>query len=139
VKTSNPGSGDLQDQKLASGHTVSEFFAQEVANLSERVVGKSGYSSIGAVVGATYPEQAEKLRHAMPNSYFLIPGLGSQGGSAKEAVAGFDTNGGGGIVNASRGIFSSFTSPNVSVQGALDHIVNKVKSFNGELASALRI
>jgi orotidine-5'-phosphate decarboxylase len=138
VKTSNPGSGDLQDQVLASGKTVSEFMAEETTKFAEKLVGKSGYSSIGAVVGATYPAQAEHIRSLMPRSYFLIPGLGSQGGDAAQAVAGFDSHKGGGIVNASRGIFSAFQSLAITAPEAIETITAKVQEFNDALNVALQ-
>jgi orotidine-5'-phosphate decarboxylase len=102
VKTSNPGSGDLQDVVTASIETVSERVAKMVHTLGEKHMGKCGLSAVGAVVGATYPEQAEHLRTLMPHTYLLIPGYGAQGASAKDAVAGFTADGRGAIVNNSR-------------------------------------
>lgn len=108
VKTSNPSGGELQDVKLENGLTVYEQMAGLVGKWGEPYVGECGYSCVGAVVGATYPEQAVKLRERMPHTFFLIPGYGAQGGGADGAVAGFDAFGGGGIVNSSRGIICAY-------------------------------
>jgi orotidine-5'-phosphate decarboxylase len=107
VKTSNKGSGDLQDRVIRSSGPETTVFmkvAELVAELGEALVGISGYSSIGAVVGATYPEQAAQIRAAMPKTIFLVPGYGSQGGTGKDVVPAFHPNGMGAIVNASRSI-----------------------------------
>ena len=93
VKTSNPSSGELQDLKLENGQTIYEKVASLVEKWGEELIGENGYSSISAVVGATYPKQLEILRKAMPNSYFLIPGYGAQGGKAEDIALGFDENG----------------------------------------------
>lgn len=108
VKTSNPSSGELQDLKLENGKTVYETVGELVNNWGKELIGENGYSSIGAVVGATYPMQLETLRKIMPNTYFLIPGYGAQGGKAKDIALGFDKNGLGGIVNASRSLMCAY-------------------------------
>ena len=79
-----------------------------VGKWGEQYIGECGYSNVGAVVGATYPEQAVRLRAMLPHTFFLIPGYGAQGGGADGAVAGFDNNGNGGIVNSSRGIICAY-------------------------------
>ena len=108
VKTSNPSGGELQDMKLENGLTVYERMAQLTDEWGRDSIGKSGYSDVGAVVGATYPKQAAALRAMLPHTFFLVPGYGAQGGGADGAVAGFDENGGGGIVNSSRGIICAY-------------------------------
>lgn len=108
VKTSNPSGGELQDMKLENGLTVYEQMAMLVEKWGADNIGASGYSRVGAVVGATYPEQAKRLRKLMPHTFFLIPGYGAQGGGADGAVAGFDEKNGGGIVNSSRGILCAY-------------------------------
>ena len=108
VKTSNKGSGDLQDLVTQDGKTVMEHTAAMVARLGAAQRGQGGLSSIGAVVGATYPEQARKLRELMPDAIFLIPGYGAQGGSAQDAIAGFRKDKRGAIVNNSRGILFAY-------------------------------
>ena len=104
VKTSNPGSGWLQDQRLKGG-SVSELVAELVARWAEATMGVSGVGAVGAVVGATYPEEASRLRKLMPRSTFLAPGLGSQGGDAR-ALSSLTTKNGPVLVSASRGIAS---------------------------------
>jgi len=104
VKTSNISSGEIQDVMTADGSTVSESIAKYVAAQAETFVGRHGYSSVGAVIGATYPEEALILRRIMPKSYFLVPGYGAQGGDAADIVPCFNNDGLGAIVNSSRGI-----------------------------------
>ena len=108
VKTSNPSGVELQDMKLAGGNAVYEQMAELVGKWGESCVGENGMSNVGAVVGATYPEQAVRLREMLPHTFFLVPGYGAQGGGADGAVAGFDAAGGGGIVNSSRGIICAY-------------------------------
>jgi orotidine-5'-phosphate decarboxylase len=110
VKTSNKSSGELQDLKLEDGKTVYEKVAELVNSWGEELVGEYGYSSVSSVVGATYPVQLETLRKIMPTSYFLIPGYGAQGGKAEDIALGFDENGLGGIVNASRSLMCAYKS-----------------------------
>lgn len=107
VKTSNPSSGELQDLDN-DGKRIFERVAECVNKWNEDTIGKSGYGAVGAVVGATYPEQAEVLRAMMPKSYFLVPGYGAQGGSAKDVVKSFNSDGLGAIVNSSRGIMCAY-------------------------------
>ncbi|MBW2231359.1 MAG: orotidine-5'-phosphate decarboxylase [Deltaproteobacteria bacterium] len=107
VKTSNPGSGDLQDLELKDG-PVYEVVAGGLAQLAERLVGPAtGWSSLGLVVGGIYPEQQERVRERAPKSLFLVPGYGAQGGGAADALRGFVAGPSGlegGIVNSSRGL-----------------------------------
>ena len=110
VKTSNPSSGDLQDLKLENGEEVYTKVAKLVEMWGENLRGKYGYSSVSAVVGATYPKQLEDLRKVAPHTFFLIPGYGAQGGKAGDIALGFDENGIGGIVNNSRGLMCAYKS-----------------------------
>lgn len=105
VRTSNPGSKDFQDEKMADGRTFSEMLADKLAPLaaSDGLVGRSGYSSLGAVVGATQTHTIESLRQRLPKSIFLLPGYGTQGATAEMTRAAF-TSGQGAIVSASRSI-----------------------------------
>ncbi|HCK40311.1 MAG TPA: orotidine-5'-phosphate decarboxylase [Planctomycetaceae bacterium] len=103
VKTSNPGSHMLQDQQLPEG-PVYRYVADYVETQSERTRGKRGYGIAGAVIGATYPEQLAELRSCMPQTWFLVPGFGSQGGTAQDVAAAFDGRGLGVVINNSRGI-----------------------------------
>lgn len=103
VKTSNPGGKMFQD--LASdGRPLYEHVGAYVEQLAQQTAGNCGYGAVGAVVGATYPEQLARLRVQMPHTVFLVPGFGSQGGTARDVAAAFDERGGGAIVNNSRGI-----------------------------------
>lgn len=110
VKTSNPSSGELQDLKLENGKEVYKQVAELVEKWGEELIGENGYSSIAAVVGATYPEQLKQIRELAPHTYFLIPGYGAQGGTATDIAYGFDENGLGGIVNASRSLMCAYKS-----------------------------
>ena len=110
VKTSNPSSGELQDVKLENGEEVYTRVAKYVEKWGEELRGEYNYSSISAVVGATYPEQLKELRKIAPHTYFLIPGYGAQGGKAEDIALGFDENGLGGIVNASRSLMCAYKS-----------------------------
>ena len=103
VRTSNPGSRDFQDVHLGDGRTWSELVADK---LQERIIasGVKGYSSIGAVVGATQAHTMESIRRRLPQSIFLLPGYGTQGATAEMTRAAFDANGQGAIVSASRSI-----------------------------------
>lgn len=109
VKTSNKSSGELQDLKLENGTTIYEKVAELVSSWGKDLVGEYGYSSVGAVVGATYPIQIKELREIMPKTYFLIPGYGAQGGKAEDIALGFK-DGIGGIVNASRSLMAAYKS-----------------------------
>lgn len=109
VKTSNKSSGELQDLVLESRKKVYEEVAKLVNNWGEELIGEYGYSSVSAVVGATYPVQIKELREIMPSAYFLIPGYGAQGGKAEDIALGFK-DGLGGIVNASRSLMCAYKS-----------------------------
>ena len=108
VKTSNPSSGELQDLRLENGKTVYEYMGSLVEEWGKDSIGSCGYSSVGAVVGATHPAQAAILRREMPHTFFLIPGYGAQGGKADDLKVCFDADGLGGIVNSSRGILCAY-------------------------------
>ena len=110
VKTSNKSSGEIQDLVLQNGKTIYETVAELVNEWGKDLIGENGYSSIGSVVGATYPAQLKELREIMPSSYFLIPGYGAQGGKAEDIALGFDNEGLGGIVNASRSLMCAYKS-----------------------------
>ena len=110
VKTSNPSSGELQDLKTKDGDEIYTEMAKLVEKWGEELRGECGYSSISAVVGATYPKQLKQLREIAPHTFFLIPGYGAQGGKAEDIALGFDNNGLGGIVNNSRGLMCAYKS-----------------------------
>ena len=104
VKTSNTSSGEIQDVVTSDKMTISQSVAKYVSEQGDTFTGEHGYSAIGAVVGATYPEEAVSLRKLMPKSYFLVPGYGAQGGGAKDITPCFNEDGLGAVVNSSRGI-----------------------------------
>ncbi len=103
VKTSNPGGRMIQDL-VADGKPVYRHVAEFVERLAATTVGDNEYGAVGAVVGATFPAQLAELRAIMPHTWFLVPGYGSQGGTAADVAAAFDAEGRGAIVNNSRGI-----------------------------------
>ena len=107
VKTSNKSSGDIQDLATKDG-AVYEIIAGLIKKWGAHIKGESGYSSIGAVVGATHPEQAKKIRQILPEAFFLVPGYGAQGGTAEDLAACFDNKGLGAVVNSSRGIIFAY-------------------------------
>ncbi len=109
VKTSNPSSGELQDLRIAETRApVYQHIADLAGGWGRELVGEQGYSSVGAVVGATYPEQLAELRERMPQAPFLVPGYGAQGATAADVVAAFDSQGLGAVVNSSRGIIFAY-------------------------------
>ncbi len=117
VKTSNPSSGEFQDQ-LVNGRPLYELVGEKVAQWGEEHVGQSGYSYIGAVVGATYPEMGATLRKIMPKTFILVPGYGAQGGKGKDLVNFFNEDGLGAIVNSSRGIIAAYKQEKYAKFGA---------------------
>ncbi len=107
VKTSNPSSGEFQD-RLIDGKPLYELVGEKVAEWGSECIGKEGYSAVGAVVGATYPEQGKVLRKVMPKNFILVPGYGAQGGKGADLVHFFNEDGLGAIINSSRGIIAAF-------------------------------
>ena len=116
VKTSNPSSGEFQDQKIGD-KPLYELVGEQVDAWGKECMGDS-YSYVGAVVGATYPEMGKVLRDIMPKSYILVPGYGAQGGKGKDLVHFFDKDGLGAIVNSSRGIIAAYTQEAYASYGA---------------------
>ena len=110
VRTSNPSAAAVQDFADGGGKKLYEHVAEQVARLGtgEGLVGRRGYSSVGAVVGGTYPDEARRLRRIMPQQLFLVPGYGAQGASAGDCAAAFDDAGSGAIVNASRSVIYAY-------------------------------
>lgn len=138
VKTSNPSSGEFQDRQVRTGICVGspdreaggigfeekplyEIVGDKVAEWGSQLIGEKGYSSIGAVVGATYPEQGRVLRKVMPKSFILVPGYGAQGGTGKDLIHFFDDNRLGAIVNSSRGIIAAYQNEKYSRFGAYNY------------------
>ena len=108
VKTSNKSSGELQDRVLDDGKTIYETMGDMCEKWGADSIGKYGYSAVGAVVGATYPEQLAEMREKLPHTFFLVPGYGAQGGGAEGVARGFDKDGLGAIVNSSRAVMCAY-------------------------------
>ena len=108
VKTSNPSSGELQDREFAGGCSVMREMGGFCEEWGSKLPGRHGYSGVGAVVGATYPEQLAELRKELPHTFFLVPGYGAQGGGAQDVAGAFDQNGLGAIGNSSRAILTAW-------------------------------
>ncbi len=142
VKTSNTSSGEIQDVITKDGISVSQRIAKYVAEQTESFVGKYGYSSIGAVVGATYPGEAVSLRKIMPRSYFLVPGYGVQGGGAEDILPCFNPDGLGAIINSSRGILYTHMSDeernNCTKEEYLNSVRNAVVEMQKDIYNTLK-
>ncbi len=107
VRTSNPGAGQFQDL-LCAGQPLYRHVAEAVGNWARENLGPSGWGDVGAVVGATHPDELAAVRQLLPDVWLLLPGFGAQGGTASDAAAGFRQDGLGAIVNSSRGIAACF-------------------------------
>jgi orotidine-5'-phosphate decarboxylase len=138
VRTSNPSAGDLQDLVLNDGRTVYEAMADKVSEWGRDLMGQSGYSSVGAVVGATWPRQAEKLRQIMPHSLILVPGYGAQGATADDAVASFGPDGQGAIVNASRSLMLAYKKHGLPAEDFATATRLEAIAMRDDLRSALK-
>ena len=138
VKTSNPSSGEFQDQMIGEKHLY-EMVGERVAEWGSELMGDS-YSYVGAVVGATYPEQGKLLRKVMPKSFILVPGYGAQGGKGEDLVHFFDEDGLGAIVKSSRGIITAYKNEAYASYGA-EHfgeaaraaVLDMIADINGAL------
>jgi len=138
VRTSNPSAAAIQDFADASGRKFYEHMAEQVASIGggESLVGESGYSCVGAVVGATYPDEARRLREVMPRQIFLVPGYGAQGAAAADCAAAFRHDGTGAIVNASRSVIYAYEK-----QARTDWkqaIESAARAFAKDIAEAVR-
>jgi len=142
VRTSNKSARELQDLEIKDGRIkVYEHMADLVAQLgetSEASVGACGYSNVGAVVGATYPDDARSLRKRMPRQIFLVPGYGAQGGTANDAAASFKPDGTGAIVNASRAVIFAYNAKPYAGMDWKKAIELAAKNFAADIAAAVR-
>jgi orotidine-5'-phosphate decarboxylase len=139
LKTSNPGSKDFEDQALAeTGRPLYEKIAGVLNELGDGLVGASGYSSIGAVIGATFPEEGRRLRALMPKALILVPGYGAQGGSANEAAECFNEDGLGAVVNSSRGITYAFGDPDISREAFTRSVRENTLRMIGDVNAAVK-
>ncbi|MDR3353458.1 MAG: orotidine-5'-phosphate decarboxylase [Synergistaceae bacterium] len=138
VKTSNPSGRELQDLTLAGGRPMYELLAGMVSEWGKSLVGDEGYSSVGAVVGATYPVQGANLRKIMPRTFFLLPGYGAQGAKASDIAGCFDASGGGAIVAASRSLICAHKKKATDdfVQAARDEALNMRDQLSGAIRHA---
>ena len=139
VKTSNPSSGEFQDQ-LVDGTPLYELVAKKVVEWGEECMGDT-YSNVGCVVGATYPEMGKVLRKLMPKTYILVPGYGAQGGKAEDLVHYFNADGLGAIVNSSRGIIAAYKQEQYAKFGAENFadasrqaVIDMVEDITGAIA-----
>ncbi|HYL77449.1 MAG TPA: orotidine-5'-phosphate decarboxylase [Bryobacteraceae bacterium] len=140
LKTSNPGSRDYQDQALQStGQPLYESVAATIDELGRELIGESGYSAIGAVIGATFPEEARRLRELLPHSFILVPGYGAQGATGQSAAACFHANGLGAIVNSSRGITYSGADQSLSRQEFVKLVRENTRRMIEDVTSALTV
>ena len=139
VKTSNPGSGELQDRVLAeTKDTVYERMADFVSSWGEASM-DGPYSNVGAVAGATYPEIGERLRQRMPHTFFLVPGYGAQGATAEDLKPFFHQDGTGAIVNSSRGIIAAWQQEKYGAMSDAAHAVGEAaRAAALEMITALR-
>jgi orotidine-5'-phosphate decarboxylase len=139
LKTSNPGSKDFEDQPLAStGRPLYEKIAGVLDELGGDLVGESGYSSVGAVIGATFPEEGRRLRTLMPRALILVPGYGAQGGSAKAAAECFNDDGLGAIVSSSRGITYGVKDRSTSRDAFVLSVRENTRRMIGEVNAAVK-
>lgn len=136
VKTSNPSSGELQDL-IVDGKPLYEHVADLVSKLGESCI-HDGYSDVGAVVGATYPEMGARLRKLMPHTFILVPGYGAQGGTGADLKGFFDKDGRGAIVNSSRGIIAAYKNEKYKKYGeehfdeaARNAVIDMIEDING--------
>ena len=143
VKTSNPSAPDLQDLTIqtASGQVkLYEILAQFVNKWGSNLIDDSGYSAVGAVVGATYPNDAKILRKLMPHNYFLVPGFGAQGGGVNDIINSFNEDGYGALISASRSINYAFNDSTKYGDSDFDKAAREtVKNMNNEINNALSI
>lgn len=138
VKTSNPSSGEFQD-RLIGDKKLFELVGEKVNEWAEECMGDD-YSYVGAVVGATYPEEGKIMREVMPKSFILVPGYGAQGGKGKDLVHFFNKDGLGAIVNSSRGIIGAYQQEQYASfgeEGYAEAALAAVKAMKEDIAQAL--
>lgn len=136
VKTSNPSGGEFQDIDVG-GQKLYQTVADKVSAWGSALIGDSGYSSVGAVVGATYPEEAAELRARMKQTFFLVPGYGAQGAGADDIAVNFDGNGLGAVVNSSRGILLAYKKEKFGGMTAGEAARQAVLDMKKDILSAL--
>ncbi len=139
VRTSNPSAGQVQDFADAGGKKLYQHVADLVASLgaSEELIGRRGYSAVGAVVAATYPNEARELRERMPQQLFLVPGYGAQGATAGDCAASFKPDGTGAIVNASRSVIYAFSRKEYADVDWKQAVAAAARAFAEDIRNAL--
>jgi orotidine-5'-phosphate decarboxylase len=139
VRTSNPSAAVIQDITDSAGAKVYEHVARMVAGLGSQadMLGASGYSCVGAVVGATWPKEAQQLRAIMPQQIFLVPGYGAQGATATDCAAAFKPDGTGAIVNASRSVIFAYNDKKFAEMDWKSAIEQAAKEFAKDIAQAV--
>jgi orotidine-5'-phosphate decarboxylase len=139
VRTSNPSAKEVQDFQDAGGKRLYEHVAELVASYGsgDGLVGERGYSAVGAVVGATYPDEARVLRQIIPQQIFLVPGYGAQGGTAADCAAAFGSDGTGAIVNASRSVIYAFQKDEYADISWNQAVESAAKAFANDIRNAL--
>ena len=136
VKTSNPGSNDFQDALPKYNRKLNELVAEKVGDAGKKLRGKEGYSSVGAVVGATFPAEEKAIRQIMPKTIFLVPGYGAQGAKAADLKDYFNKGGLGALINAARSIIYAYKEPKAA--NWQDAIKQAVKEMNKEINGVIR-
>jgi orotidine-5'-phosphate decarboxylase len=137
VRTSNPGAAEIQDQLLQDGTPLYQHVGKLVAQWGKDMIGTRGYSAIGAVVGATNPEQLAALRQQLPKTIFLVPGYGAQGGTAADIAKAFNSDKQGAIINSSRGIIYAHKLPQFAGQDWEKAVEQATLAAKQEIAAAL--
>ena len=139
VRTSNPSAAVIQDFADASGRKFYEHIAEQVAAAgADGPISRSGYSCVGAVVGATYPDEARRLRQIMPQQIFLVPGYGAQGASADDCAAAFKDDGTGAIVNASRSVIFAYSRDGCDQTDWKQAVASAARDLASDIARAVR-
>ncbi len=134
LKTSNPGSADLQDLELKSGGKLYHAVAKLIQKLGADSIGERGYSAVGAVVGATHPTIAKELRELLPETFFLVPGYGAQGATASDLLPCFDSSGGGAVVNSSRAVIHCYKPEDPNWKSKVKEAAEKLVHDVGQIA-----
>jgi len=141
VKTSNPSSGDLQNM-VVNGEYLYQHLGRMITEWGRNAVGDSGYSSVGAVVGATYPKEMAVLRGIMPKALFLVPGYGAQGGGGAEVAGAFNRDGLGAVINSSRAIMGAYLKtnkgPDVTLEEFRQAAYDEAIRMKEDITSALK-
>jgi len=138
VRTSNPGSAALQSLRSAHGHSASEVIADWIATRGQELLGHCGVSSLGAVVGATHPEEAAKVRALMPDALLLVPGIGAQGAKFSDIVQVFRPDRSGVVLPLSRGLFTAQVMAAKDEQELRELLIQRIEVLSGELNHAIQ-